>query len=59
VVFTQCRSREQFLIRWDSNGLTKWVNRLNLLFTDDSRAGFQLRVRQARRRRHEVSSTAS
>lgn len=53
------RFKDQWLIQWQSNGRSKWVKRLNLLFRDESRTGFRFRLQQARRRQEEVGSRAT
>lgn len=53
----ECRSCEQLLIHWHSNGRTKWVKRLNLILQDEDRAAFRFRLMQAQQRRDEVSGT--
>ncbi|GFR44543.1 hypothetical protein Agub_g5814 [Astrephomene gubernaculifera] len=52
------RSQDMYHITWQSTGKTKWVKRLNLLFADESKAGFSFRLRQARRRRDECEAEA-
>ncbi len=45
-------------MQWAASGKAKWAKRLNVLFADESKAGFRFRLRQARRRRDEVRRTA-
>jgi hypothetical protein len=47
------------LIKWQSNGLTKWVKRLNLVLLNEDRAAFRFRLKQAQRRRDEVGDESA
>lgn len=52
------QEHDTYTIQWKDSGKAKTVRRLNLLLDEESRAGFQFRVRQARRRQEEVEKEA-
>jgi hypothetical protein len=50
------RDEDRYTIQWHSTGKAKKVKRLNLIYADESRLAFSYRLRQARKRRAEVST---